>query len=113
MRNWLVYGVLLTINDIDCCHRLGNASSSGQPRHIIIKFIARWKKQELVAAKKVRRNGNMRDLNLNIPGLDRQIFLNESLTKFNRLLLVKCKNYKKLNNVVSLGAKWENFYAEN
>lgn len=99
-----IIGVSLSRNDIDSCHRLGNSIQPGYNRQIILKLVNRWKKEELLAARRVRRNLCVRDLNLDSPllkaqDLEKSVYLNESLTKFNRALLGKCREYKKQNNI--------------
>lgn len=99
-----ILGVHLVKNEIDCCHRIGRVAQPNQHRNIIVKFANRWKKEEFIAARRVRQNLRVRDLTLDIPNikmsdLDHPVYVNESLTRSNRQLLAKCREFRKTNKV--------------
>lgn len=95
-------GVKLDKEDIDACHRLRSQPRSKEPRPIIIKFVSRWKKDEIIQARRVRRTLSLQDIDASLKGTGegkKPIYINESLTKDNRILLSKCKEFKKKNNI--------------
>lgn len=95
--------VEVTAKDIDCCHRLKKLPNSTEPRGIVIKFVTRWKKEEIFAARRTQRIFSLKDI-AGLEGLDKYdprkiVYINESLTKENRALLVKCREYKKNHDI--------------
>lgn len=81
---------------IDACHRLG-PSRNGQPPGIIVKFTRRVDKEDFLAKKKTRPQLSTRHV-LGFEDCDFPIFVNESLSPYNRFLFMKAKEYKKVNN---------------
>ncbi|XP_026331283.1 uncharacterized protein LOC113238662 [Hyposmocoma kahamanoa] len=81
-------GVDLQDSDIDFVHRAGpKQKSSGNknhlPRTIVLRLLRQAKRDELVKAAKSRRNLTSENL---VPGPASQVYVNERLTKNNRLL---------------------------
>lgn len=68
---------------IDAVHRMGKATQS-QPRPIIIKFVSRLDRDDFLNKRKVRRNLRATDLGFSS---ENPIYINESLTPANRVLL--------------------------
>ncbi|KAI5634110.1 hypothetical protein NE865_13198 [Phthorimaea operculella] len=92
-------GVALEDSDVDWISRAGpkrklkpdessqeDPSNSGklQPRPIVVRLVRRTKRDQLLKAAKARRNITTTDFNL--PGAPTAIFLNERLTRENRML---------------------------
>lgn len=113
-----VLGLPLTKSEVDCCHRLAkpatirHPATDGRHRNIIIKFVNRWKKEEFIKARRVRRNLCVRELSLNIPNLTIHdmagaVYVNESLPKNNRILPAKCREYKKAHEIQYLWIRRE------
>lgn len=90
MSTAIKIGVKMEDTDIDWASRAGprkiDASSSTQnfPRPIIVKLLRRGIRDELLKASKLRRNLSTEDI-VNA-GQKRKIFINERLTKENRML---------------------------
>lgn len=85
-------------NDIDSCHRVSHYSySEHKPKSIIVKFVSKIKKDNLMAA--VKKHKNLRSSDLNLTGTNR-IYVNDHLVPSSKLLLKKTKevatnkNYK-------------------
>lgn len=94
-------GVNLAIEDIDWTARAGlkkkgltTTPDSNFPRPVIVKLLRRAKKDEIIKAFKTRRNLSSQDIE--IQGPVRKIYINEHLTKENRILFrearVRAKN---------------------
>lgn len=83
-------GVQLTMDDIDWTVRAGLKktpipdSNAKFPRPVIVRLLRRSKRDELIKASKTRRNLSSKDID--IDGPMRKIFVNEHLTKENRIL---------------------------
>lgn len=83
----------ITDTMIDACHRLGrkpgpNNSSPG----IIVKFVRRLDKEELLKKRRVKSNLSTRHMNL---GLDQPVYINESLSPMRRRLFVAARQMKR------------------
>lgn len=85
-------GVVLTESDIDGFHRAGPRRSplpqspsnpKNLPRPIVVKLVRRAKRDEIVRAAKDRKNVTSLDI---VPGTNLDVYINERLTKANRLL---------------------------
>lgn len=84
-------GVELTDSDIDDVSRAGPklswsakiSQNDKLPRPIVLKLLRRTKREEITKAAKARRNLTTEDV---IPGSPKKIFINERLTKANRIL---------------------------
>ncbi|KAI4462955.1 l1 transposable element-related [Holotrichia oblita] len=94
-----VCNVGLADGDIDACHRVFRypAASSSQPtapKNIIVKFVNRTRKHDLLAA--VRKN-KLPGLNASLLGFNNEnkIFVNDHLSPYNKILLRKCKQFCK------------------
>lgn len=88
---------------IDACHRLRQKpGTANEPRRIILKFISRYDKDELLKARSVKRNFSTRDLS-SLPGIgdmpDKPIYIFESLTQLNKMIFAKCREFQKVNNI--------------
>ncbi|KAB0796934.1 hypothetical protein PPYR_10995 [Photinus pyralis] len=88
---------------IDTTHRLRkNANRPDQARGIIIKFVRRLDKEEFMRLKRVKRELKVSDLGSDFRNLikqDNYIYVNDSLTVTNKILLNKAREFKKQNNV--------------
>lgn len=101
--------VSFELADIDVCHRLGKFRvDSPVPRGIIIKFLSRRKKEEVLKARRVKKNLSVGEIDASwasthIAGS--QVYVNENLTKANRILYKACRTFKTENNVKHLWLK--------
>lgn len=88
-------------NSIDACHRLRAKPGAGQHKAIIVKYVSRLLKEEVIKARKVRRTLCLRDLELDgqIGDMETPIYINESLTGKNKLLLFKCREQAKKEKI--------------
>ena len=80
-------GVSLQDVDVDYINRAGPKTSKRPDniaRPVVVKFIRRAKRDEFLKASKVRRNLSAKDLEFR--GSDAKMYVNERLTKENRLL---------------------------
>lgn len=79
---------------IDACHRLGKPGDTSRkgPRGIIVKFVRRLDKEELMKMKRQKKDLSTRHLNL---PTDSSIYLNESLTPSRRRLYALARQVKK------------------
>lgn len=80
---------------IDACHRLGRKPNSSGPPAIIVKFVRRLDKEELLRKRRIKSNFSTRHMNL--PS-DHPIFLNESLSPGRRRLHLAAKAVKRDKN---------------
>ena len=80
-----VIDVEIQKKDIDICHRVPTRRSI-IPKPVIVRFINRWKKQEILDKKP---RITTRDLNL--PGPERDVYIGDHLAPFQRKLLAKAK----------------------
>ncbi|XP_063837204.1 uncharacterized protein LOC135086403 [Ostrinia nubilalis] len=97
-------GVELDPRDIDDIRRIGprgGASASDRPRPIVVSMTRRAPRDQLLRAARVRR-GLTTD-KLNLQGTPRRVFLNEHLTKENRILFSKAR---KLGNELRFKFVW-------
>lgn len=90
---------------VDISHRVGK-KLDGKDRPIIVKFLSCMKKQEFLNARKVRRNLCVRDLGDEWKkSVNNTIYINEHLTIQNKILLNKCRDFKKNANIKHLWVK--------
>ncbi|KAJ8877126.1 hypothetical protein PR048_021579 [Dryococelus australis] len=76
--------ILLTQDDIGIAHRLPSSKTYNH-RPIILKLVCRWKKEEILKAKKSVPNLGNQSIGVNdFP--NRKIYLNYNLTPYNKLL---------------------------
>ncbi|KAG8300164.1 hypothetical protein J6590_082971 [Homalodisca vitripennis] len=74
----------LTESMIDACHRLGKKTGpNNSPPGIIVKFVRRLDKDELLRKRRVRRDFSTRHMNLNV---DKPVYINEALSPARRRL---------------------------
>lgn len=78
-------GVKLSPEDIDACHRLG-PKQDGRRRGIIVKFVRRHVKEEVLRKIKIKRNLNTNDIGMS-SGPAEVVYMNESLSQFRRKVL--------------------------
>ena len=76
--------------DIDIAHRVPSSNKS-LPRPIIVKFINRWQKHELMIAKK---NKKIRTSSVGFSSLDQHIFINDHLTPAAKGILRRAKDLR-------------------
>lgn len=85
----------ITDSMVDTCHRLGQKKNSKGPRGIIVKFVRRLDKEELLKKRRdKKRDFSTRHLNLTTP-TDNPVFVNESLSPTRRWLLGQARQLKK------------------
>lgn len=96
-------GVELEERDIDWIQRMGpprkaNADPSEKryPRSIVLRLLRREKRDIVLKAARVRRN--LMSADVDVPGPSSKIFINERLTKDNRILFREARNVSKQNN---------------
>lgn len=96
-------GVGYDKNQLDACHRLKGNPKQDQPQPIIVKYVSRFLKDEIMAARKVKRTLCLRDLDLvgETVGVEAStpIYINESLTRQNKMLLSKCREYARKEKI--------------
>lgn len=76
--------------DIDVAHRVPSSNKS-LPRPIIVKFINRWQKGEIMIAK---RNKKLLTSSIGIPSPEKPIFINDHLTPRTKGILRKAKDLR-------------------
>ncbi|XP_022184978.1 uncharacterized protein LOC111044202 [Nilaparvata lugens] len=90
-------GVPVQEQDIVACHRLGSPNKDGvRTREIIVKFVRRLVKENLLQQRRVKRNFNTRDIGI----MDRTteaVYINESLSVARRKIFNELKIMKKDN----------------
>lgn len=91
-----VLGVEVNAGDIDACHRLG-PKSEGRRRGIIVKFVRRQIKEEMLRKRKVKRNLNTSDIGM-ASGPAEIVYMNESLSQARRKVLNAARLFKKEHN---------------
>ena len=84
-------GVSVTQEDISACHRLGKASNGSRP--VIVRFVSRRKRTEIMRKKKVLREKN------------NKIFINDDLTPLRAKLLAYIKNLQITEKVWTVDGK--------
>lgn len=85
----------LNIRDIDACHRVHAYTpnlSQKSDKPIIVKFIARMKKDELLGAAR-KQKGYVTTADLGIDDVWNPVFINEHLTFNNKLLYKKVRDF--------------------
>ncbi|XP_063635090.1 uncharacterized protein LOC134805808 [Cydia splendana] len=91
-------GVALEQRDVVFAERVGavgragegaDSEAEGRPRRVVVRLARRQLRDELLQAARVRRNFTFSDDNL--PGPPRRVFINERLTRTNRLLFHKVR----------------------
>lgn len=81
---------------IDACHRLGRRTgTSGPPPGIIVKFVRRLDKDELLKKRRVKSNLSTRHMNL---GVDQPVYINEALSPARRRLFAQARQVKREKN---------------
>lgn len=77
---------------IDACHRLGRSSdSTGRPPAIIVKFVRRLDKEELLRRRRVKSTLSTRHMNLQ---MDQPVYINEALSPARRQLYRAARQVK-------------------
>lgn len=87
----------LTISDsmVDTCHRLGVRQNGDKPPGIIVKFVRRIDKEELLRKRRVKRTLSTRHMSR--PD-DLPVYVNESLSPARRRLHAMARQYQRDNN---------------
>jgi regulator of replication initiation timing len=86
-------GVTVSAEDIDACHRLG-LKQEGRKRGIIVKFVRRHVKEEVLRKRKIKRNLNTSDIGMS-SGPAEIVYINESLSPARRKVLNAARAFKK------------------
>lgn len=90
-------GTVLNVNvkdeDIDACHRLGT-KLDGKNRGIIVKFVRRTMKDEILRKRKIKRNLNTSDIGFSSGPAD-VVYINESLSAERRKVLSAARGIKR------------------
>lgn len=90
--------------------RIPNSTSTSK---IIMKFIKKCDKDEMLHCRKVKRNFSTKDLPKDLSDLLKEhnmIYINEILTQVNKKLFMKAKEFKKKNDIKFLWTKNGNIY---
>lgn len=89
-------GVALDMNIensmVDICHRLGKKNDSKGPPGIVVKFVRRMDKEELLRRRRVKRNLSTRHMGLSS---DVPVYINESLSPARRRLYALARQEKR------------------
>lgn len=89
----------MNINDemIDACHRLKKRPGAGnhQPPGIVVKFVRRIDKEEMLKKRRIKHNFSTRHMNLT---MDLPVYINESLSPARRRLFVLAREVKRSKN---------------
>lgn len=85
----------MTIQDqmIDACHRIGRRNDKERPRGIIVKFVRRMDKEQLMNQRKEKKR-DFTTRHLNLP-MDLPIYLNDSLSPTKRKLLARTRQIRR------------------
>lgn len=84
-------GCEINKSDVDVAHRLPTTNKT-LPRPIVIKFVNRWKKEQLMAAKKQNRQLQSTAVGVNAPS--HPIYINDHLTPKIKGLLKRAKDLR-------------------
>lgn len=78
---------------IDACHRLGKEpGKNGAPPGIIVKFVRRFDKEEMLRKRRAKKDFSTRHMNINI---DTPVYINDSLSPARRRLFAAARVIKK------------------
>ncbi|KAK4876081.1 hypothetical protein RN001_012503 [Aquatica leii] len=94
-------GLNLDSYTIDTCHQL-KKNFNNQPRNIIVKFVRRLDKEEFLRCRRIKQNLSVNDLHgdmRNPANSNNTIYINESLTFYNRQLCAKARAFKREKNI--------------
>jgi hypothetical protein len=80
---------------VDACHRLGRGADPASPPGIIVKFVRRMDKEELLRIRRVKRTLSTRHMGM---AMDNPVYINESLTKRRRLLYNSARKVRRSNS---------------
>lgn len=83
----------ITREQIDVCHRLGKPRESQRPAGIIVKFVRREDKLNMIAKRKVKRNLSTQHLGFQQPA--EPVYINENLSPERRKLYAAAREAKK------------------
>ncbi|CAG9825656.1 unnamed protein product [Phaedon cochleariae] len=87
-------------SNVNSTHRVAHSTQSEKPKSIIVKFHSKVKRDEILAAAKIKRlsYSDKSQPGLVIENISRGLFINEHLTTNTKLLLKKAKDMSKSNN---------------
>lgn len=90
-------GMQMDAGMIDACHRMGKRPGSNNATPgIIVKFVRRIDKEEMLRKKRVKRNLSTRHMNMNT---DIPIYINEALSPARRRLYAAARQVKRDKNL--------------
>ena len=79
---------------IDSCHRMGNRGDPNRVPGIVVKFVRKFDKEELMRKRRLKRNFSTRHMGLK---LDAPVYINDSLSPGRKKLFATAREYKKTN----------------
>lgn len=83
----------ITESMIDACHRLGRSrGANSPPPGIIVKFVRRLDKEEMLRKRRVKSNLSTRHMNLR---MDQPVYVNESLSPARKRLFAEARQLKR------------------
>lgn len=100
-------GFKLDSSLLENCYRRPSSDNKIPPK-IILKFIRKSDKDEMLRCRKIKRDFSTRNLDTSLSDLiteHKTIYINELLTVQNKELLVRAKEYKKCNRIKFLWIK--------
>lgn len=97
---------------IDTVYRVSRHPSSEKPKSIIVKFLSKQKRDEILAAAKAKRlTSSNNSPGLIIEGISHGLFVNEHLTNKNKLILIKAKEMAKKSSYKYIWARNGHIFA--
>lgn len=90
-----VLDVNITPENIDAAHRLPSTKPGPQP--VIVKFVNRWKKEDILAQRRVKKTLKTNQIGYSGPG--ENIYINEHLTPKNELIAKKCRELRQQGKI--------------
>lgn len=83
-----VAGCVIQLSDVDACHRIPKHGSGDNPRSLVVKFISRLKKEELMMAAKKK---GVTTSDLGFGRSSSKVYVNDHLTLTNKILFKKTR----------------------
>lgn len=82
---------------IDACHRMGRRPGhNSAPAGIVVRFVSRLDKEELLRRRRVKSNLSTRHMNL---GVDQPVYINEALTPARRKLMAAARQVRREKSI--------------